>query len=113
MDLFKKCQDFTLVKEIQSMGIYPYFHALESRQDVEVIMEGKRRIMLGSNNYLGLTTDPDIVAAGIAAFERYGSCLLYTSCPQSSDAGTGCGHPPSGRRRNSPAPKPDPAAYPG
>lgn len=73
MDLFKKCQDFTLVKEIQSMGIYPYFHALESRQDVEVIMEGKRRIMLGSNNYLGLTTDPDIVAAGIAAFERYGS----------------------------------------
>jgi len=73
MDLFKKCQDFTLVKEIQSMGIYPYFHALESRQDVEVIMEGKRRIMLGSNNYLGLTTDSDIVAAGIAAFERYGS----------------------------------------
>lgn len=73
MDLFKKCQDFTLVKEIQSMGIYPYFHALESRQDVEVIMEGKRRIMLGSNNYLGLTTDPDIVAAGVAAFERYGS----------------------------------------
>lgn len=73
MDLFKKCQDFTLVKEIQSMGIYPYFHALESRQDVEVIMEGKHRIMLGSNNYLGLTTDPDIVAAGIAAFERYGS----------------------------------------
>ena len=37
-------------------GIYPYFHALESRQDTEVIMEGKRRIMLGSNNYLGLTT---------------------------------------------------------
>ncbi len=73
MDLFKKCQDFTLVKEIQSMGIYPYFHALESRQDVEVIMEGKHSIMLGSNNYLGLTTDPDIVAAGIAAFERYGS----------------------------------------
>ena len=62
MDLFKKCQDFTLVKEIQSMGIYPYFHALESRQDVEVIMEGKRRIMLGSNNYLGLTTDPAVVA---------------------------------------------------
>ena len=55
------------------MGIYPYFHALESRQDVEVIMEGKRRIMLGSNNYLGLTTEPEVVEAGIRAFEQYGT----------------------------------------
>lgn len=55
------------------MGIYPYFRALESRQDKEVIMEGKRRIMLGSNNYLGLTTCPEVVEAGIAAYEQYGS----------------------------------------
>ena len=72
-DLFTKCEKFTLAREYIEKGIYPYFHALESRQDVEVIMEGKRRIMLGSNNYLGLTTDPEIIEAGIKAFEQYGS----------------------------------------
>ena len=73
MDLFEKCSKFTLANEYRAMGIYPYFHALESRQDVEVVMEGKRRIMLGSNNYLGLTTNPEIIEAGIKAFEKYGS----------------------------------------
>lgn len=73
MDLFEKCQSFTTANEIREMGIYPYFHALESRQDVEVMMEGKRRIMLGSNNYLGLTTDPEIIEAGREAFSRFGS----------------------------------------
>ena len=53
MDLFAKCFEPSLADEAKSRGIYPYFHALESRQDKEVIMEGKRRIMLGSNNYLG------------------------------------------------------------
>ena len=72
-DLFEKCGKPSLAKELKEKGVYPYFHALESRQDVEVIMEGKRRIMLGSNNYLGLTTDPEIIEAGIKAFERYGS----------------------------------------
>ena len=55
MDIFEKCAEYTLANEYRGMGIYPYFHALQSRQDTEVIMEGKRRIMLGSNNYLGLT----------------------------------------------------------
>jgi 8-amino-7-oxononanoate synthase len=73
LDIFEKCRAYTAAKEYRAKGIYPYFHALESRQDVEVIMEGKRRIMLGSNNYLGLTTDPEIVEAGIRAFEQYGS----------------------------------------
>ena len=73
MDIFEKCRNFTLPNQYREMGIYPYFHALESRQDVEVIMEGKRRIMLGSNNYLGLTTEPSIVEAGIRAFEQYGT----------------------------------------
>lgn len=72
-DLFEKCEKYTMARDYQAMGIYPYFHALESRQDVEVIMEGKRRIMLGSNNYLGLTTHPEVVEAGIKAFEQYGS----------------------------------------
>lgn len=73
MDIFEKCRAFTAANEYRAKGIYPYFHALETRQDVEVIMEGKRRIMLGSNNYLGLTTDPEIIEAGIRAFEQYGS----------------------------------------
>ncbi len=73
MDIFEKCINYTVANQIRDMGIYPYFHALESRQDVEVIMEGKRRIMLGSNNYLGLTTNPEVVEAGIKAFEKYGS----------------------------------------
>ncbi|MBQ1223352.1 MAG: pyridoxal phosphate-dependent aminotransferase family protein [Oscillospiraceae bacterium] len=73
MDIFEKCRKYTLADEFREMGIYPYFRALESRQDKEVIMEGKRRIMLGSNNYLGLTTCPEVVEAGIAAYEQYGS----------------------------------------
>ena len=40
MDIFEKCERFTLAKQYRELGIYPYFHALESRQDVEVIMEG-------------------------------------------------------------------------
>ncbi len=73
MDIFEKCFNYTLADQYREKGIYPYFHALQSRQDVEVMMEGKRRIMLGSNNYLGLTTHPEIIEAGIKAFEQYGS----------------------------------------
>ncbi|MFA7075077.1 MAG: aminotransferase class I/II-fold pyridoxal phosphate-dependent enzyme [Candidatus Izemoplasmatales bacterium] len=73
MDLFKKCDDFTLAEEYKEMGIYPYFHALETRQDIEVLMEGKRRIMIGSNNYLGLTGDERVVQAGIKALKEFGS----------------------------------------
>ncbi len=73
MDLFEKCEKYKIVEEYREKGIYPYFHALETRQDVEVIMEGKRRIMLGSNNYLGLTTEPSVIEAGVRAFEQYGS----------------------------------------
>ena len=73
MDLFDKCERRSLADEARDKGIYPYFHALESRQDTVVQMEGKRRIMLGSNNYLGLTTDPAVMEAGRLALERYGT----------------------------------------
>ena len=73
MDIFEKCYAPSLANELQEKGIYPYFHALQSRQDVEVMMEGKRRIMLGSNNYLGLTTDPQVMEAGIKALEQFGT----------------------------------------
>ena len=73
MDLFKKCYDFTQVKEAVEAGIYPYFHALQSGQDTVVSMEGRRTIMIGSNNYLGLTSDPRVKEAAIKAVEKYGS----------------------------------------
>lgn len=71
-DIFDKRKN-EYAEQARQLGIYPYFHELESRQDVEVIMEGKRRIMLGSNNYLGLTVHPRVIAAGKAALDRYGS----------------------------------------
>ena len=72
MDLFDKHLNENAVIA-RERGIYPYFHELESRQDVEVVMEGKRRIMLGSNNYLGLTVHPRVVEAGVQALREYGS----------------------------------------
>ncbi len=73
MDIFAKCQRNELVREAMERDVYPYFHALESRQDVEVLMEGKRRIMLGSNNYLGLTIHPEVIEAGKRALDQFGS----------------------------------------
>ena len=73
MDLFDKCKEFTIVDELVSRDIYPYFHALETKQDTEVVMEGKNEIMLGSNNYLGLTSHPEIIEAGVRALKTFGS----------------------------------------
>ncbi len=73
MDIFKKCVVNQDAARSRELGIYPYFHALESRQDTVVQMEGGRRIMLGSNNYLGLTIHPEVIEAGIRAIEKYGS----------------------------------------
>lgn len=72
-DIFEKCFEPQLQDLLKESGIYPYFRALESRQDVEVVMEGKRRIMLGSNNYLGLTVQPEIIEAGVKTIEQYGT----------------------------------------
>lgn len=73
IDLFEKCEKRMLADDIRERGLYPYFHALESRQDTEVMMEGKRRIMLGSNNYLGLTTCSEVIEAGVRAYQELGS----------------------------------------
>lgn len=72
MDLFSKYKN-PLLEEIRAENLYPYFHELQSRQAPEVVMEGKRIIMLGSNNYLGLTENQNVVNAGIAALQKYGS----------------------------------------
>ena len=73
MDLLKKCGDFTEAREAMAAGIYPYFHALESGQDTEVIMDGKRVIMIGSNNYMGLTSDSRTIQAAKDALDKYGT----------------------------------------
>lgn len=73
MDIFQKCFDFTDAKDVKEAGIYPYFHALETGQDTEVVINGKRTIMIGSNNYLGLTSDPRVIAAAHKALDKYGA----------------------------------------
>ena len=73
MDLFQKCREFTKAREVMAAGVYPYFHALESGQDTEVLMDGHRTLMLGSNNYLGLTSDPRVKKAAIEAVQTFGT----------------------------------------
>lgn len=73
MDIFKKCMEYNDVEKAKSRGIYPYFHALESKQDTEVIINGKRTIMTGANNYLGLTSDPRLIEAAQKAIGTYGT----------------------------------------
>ncbi|HUW10076.1 MAG TPA: pyridoxal phosphate-dependent aminotransferase family protein [Anaerolineae bacterium] len=75
MDLFDKCNAFTRAREVQALGVYPYFIPLEQTEGTEVVADGRRLIMVGSNNYLGLTTHPKVRSAAIEAVERYG-----TSC---------------------------------
>jgi len=73
MDIFEKCFNFTDAKEVIQSGLYPYFHALETGQDTQVVIEGRKTIMIGSNNYLGLTSDPRVKKAAIEAVEKFGS----------------------------------------
>lgn len=73
MDLFKKCIDYTRIDDIKAVDLYPYFHELQSGQDTIVEMEGHRTIMIGSNNYLGLTSHPEVIEAGVEAIKKYGS----------------------------------------
>lgn len=73
MDLFQKCYDYTAAKEAMAAGLYPYFHYLETGQDTEVIMEGRKIIMIGSNNYQGLTSDSRVIEAAKEALLKYGT----------------------------------------
>ena len=73
MDLFDKCEKYDIAKNARKQGLYPYFHYLESGQDIVVNMEGNRVIMLGSNNYLGLTSHPDVIKASVDTTLKYGT----------------------------------------
>lgn len=75
MDIFTKCHEFTMAKDAIAQGLYPYFIPLDENEGTEVVYQGNRLIMCGSNNYLGLTTHPRLKEAARAAIDRYG-----TSC---------------------------------
>ncbi len=72
-DLWDKCREFTQAEELRQIGIYPYFRPIESEQDTEVYIDGKKYLMFGSNSYLGLTNDPRVKEAAIKAIEKYGT----------------------------------------
>lgn len=72
-DLFEKCRRFTAAREAMESGLYPFFQPIERSSDTEVVIRGERKIMVGSNNYLGLTHHPYVLERARAAFERYGS----------------------------------------
>jgi len=73
LDVFQKCFDFKDAEFVRGLGLYPYFRMIASGQDPVVTMNGSSVIMLGSNNYLGLTNHPEIKAAAAVALAAYGT----------------------------------------
>lgn len=72
-DIFQKCFDFTRADDVKKSGLYPYFRPIEENEGPVVQIEGKKMIMAGSNNYLGLTAHPKVKEAAIKAVEKYGT----------------------------------------
>jgi len=73
MDLFDKCKGFTAAREAQAAGCYPFFMPSQSLTETEAIVDGKRKVMVGSNNYLGLTHHPKVMEAAARALRKYGT----------------------------------------
>lgn len=74
-DVFTKMYAFTRAKTARALGYYPYFPHIEATDATEVTIAGEQKIMLGSNNYLGLTNHPDVIEAGIRTLKQYGAGL--------------------------------------
>ena len=72
-DLFSKCYRFEDAKKLQAMGLYPYFRPITASTGNNVVTNGKRQVMIGSNNYLGLTHDPRVMEAAKKAVDQYGT----------------------------------------
>lgn len=72
-DIFEKCLNYTDADDVKAKGIYPYFHPLQSAPGDEVIVDGKKCIMVGSNNYLGLVNHPKVKEAAADAIRKFGS----------------------------------------
>jgi len=71
--LFDKCKGFTRAREVQALGLYPYFTPIHESEDTVVKIDGKTKVMMGSNNYLGLTHHPKVLEAAEKALHKYGS----------------------------------------
>ncbi|MFO0755291.1 MAG: aminotransferase class I/II-fold pyridoxal phosphate-dependent enzyme [Byssovorax sp.] len=74
-DVFEKCFKFMTADNARSMGVYPFFRPLDFNNGPEAQLEGRKVIMLGSNNYLGLTTHPKVREAARQAIEKYGTSM--------------------------------------
>jgi 8-amino-7-oxononanoate synthase len=72
-DIFEKCATYEDAKRVQAAGVYPYFRPIEATIGSSVVTHGKRRVMIGSNNYLGLTHDPRVLAAAKKAIDEFGT----------------------------------------
>jgi len=68
-----KLGKYDLPQKIMAQGVYPYFRCIDSAQDTEVVMSGKKVLMFGSNAYLGLTNHPKVIEAAVEATKKYGS----------------------------------------
>jgi 8-amino-7-oxononanoate synthase len=73
LDLFKKCYEFTRADDVKKLGVYPYFRPIEENEGPVVQIEGRKVIMAGSNNYLGLTAHPKVKEAAEKAVKKYGT----------------------------------------
>jgi 8-amino-7-oxononanoate synthase len=73
MSILRRCDEYTLARETQAAGLYPYFVPIDESTATEARIGGTWKIMVGSNNYLGLTHHPRVLAAAHAALENYGS----------------------------------------
>jgi len=73
MDIFEKCWNYKPAKMARKKGYYPYFVPIDSGQGTQVTVKGKRLIMIGSNNYMGLVSHPKVIEAARAALEKYGA----------------------------------------
>lgn len=73
MDIFDKCGEYTLTRELRANNLYAYFRSISSPQDPMVTIDGEKIIMLGSNNYLGLTNHPEVKTAAAEAVAKYGT----------------------------------------
>lgn len=73
VDLFDKCRRFTAAREMMDRGLYPYFQPIEASHDTEVVIRGETKVMVGSNNYLGLTHHPYVLEKARDALYRYGT----------------------------------------
>jgi 8-amino-7-oxononanoate synthase len=74
-DVFEKCYQFTTADNARKAGLYPFFRPLDFNDGPEAVIDGRRVLMFGSNNYLGLTTHPKVREAAKAAIDRFGTSM--------------------------------------